>query len=410
MTSDKAAVANGRAAISLLAVCAAPDVNHTKTFSGLAERHWNDIAILAIQTRTVGLLARSIERCGDLGSSGKKARLLVADEAQLNALTALSQAKACMHVADVLRPHRMAGIALKGFALAFRDYPDPACRPLRDLDLLLPADEALAAQEALLAHPSFRQRAGVAQYGLEYSHQLPEIEETENGLVVELHHRINARGWEQEPKLVEKLRREAEPLTLLGGQIYVPSPHANFLHLVEHATMHHLFSNGPLILSDLHYLAANHDLDWTSLRADAQSLGLDRAMLLLAHIAHGLGANWMPENWLEQVPISHELSSYAQQAMFDTREQSEQIAMMHRLADKSKGNSKAGEAARRMFRPSANQLSRISGHKSDSSLRWLGYPAWLIEKGKRYLTASNDADIASARHGRMQLRQWIIGE
>ncbi|MEP5936799.1 MAG: nucleotidyltransferase family protein [Erythrobacter sp.] len=409
MTSVMAA-SDTRAAKALLAVCAAPDADHAKMLSQLTDSGWQNVATLAIQTRAVGLMARSIKRCGDVGIVGKDAKDQIAGQAQHDALTVLSQGEASKRVADVLRSQGLEGIALKGFSLAFRDYPDPALRPLRDIDLLFTADDALKAQQTLLEHPSFKPRAGVAQYGLDYGHQLPEIEEISSGLVIELHHRINARGWDQEPRLVEMLRREAETLTLLGAKMLAPSPHCNFLHLVEHAAVHHLFTNGPLVLSDFHYLASNHEFDWGELLADAQSLGLGRALLLLAHIAHEAGARWVPDDWLGLDPVRRELSTQAREALFDTREQTEQIAMMQRLADKSEGISGAGGAARRMLRPSANQLSRLSGHHSDSPLRWLGYPAWLLEKGKRYLTATNDADNASAIHGRMQLRRWIKGE
>src|SRR3546814_2179319 len=189
------------------------------------------------------------------------------EELRLQAMRTLVQAQAIARTLGLFAAEGFCPIALKGLALAFRYYPDPSLRPLRDLDLLMTVDEAPAAQQFLLCHPQYRRRRGAGHYGVEHSHQLPEIEHVESGLVIELHHRINARGWPGEAALLAMLRDDCQPVTLLGQQIMVPSPEVNLLHLVEHATLHHLFCNGPLLLADLYYLAASRPIDWKIGRA-----------------------------------------------------------------------------------------------------------------------------------------------
>ena len=413
MIERLATLLNRPADAAILAVCAAPEADHGAQFAKLDAHDWRELPVSAQRTRTAGLLARAFAASDMNPIQCGYASRLIGEAAQEYALTALSQGEAIARVGGVMRAHGLEAVGLKGLSLAYRDYPDPAMRPLRDLDLLLDPDGALKANQLLLDHPSFKPRAGVAQYGLEYSHQLPEIEEVGSGLVVELHHRINARGWEQEPQLLSMLRDSNGSIALLGAQFAVPSAHANFLHLVEHATLHHLFANGPLLLSDLHYLAARDDLDLRKIHQDAGSLGLARGLRLVAHIAHWAGAEWVPNEWLAGEQIDPQMIAHACNAMFEDREVTEQIAMQQRMHSRSQGGPRAGgkvgEAATRMLRPSDNQLSRMSGQSSDSWLRWLGYPAWLAEKGARYFRLRRDPEIGSTSLARTQLHRWIKG-
>ena len=395
---------------ALLTICAAPEDDHGQHLTALDGHGWSELAKLAARTRTAGLVARSIDRCGGLDDAGRNAIAAIVGQAQRDALTALAQGQACARVIENMQQGGFDPIALKGLSLAFRDYPDPALRPLRDLDLLLRPDDAMAANGLLLADPKFKRREGVATYGLEYGHQLPEIEEIKSGLVIELHHRINARGWEQEPQLVELLQNDVRSLGLLGRQVSVPSPRSNALHLIEHATLHHLFANGPLILSDLHYLFDRNTLDAEALRRDAEALGLGRALTLLAHLADSLGAVWVPEDWLMSEDIAPPILSHACSAMLEQREETEQIAMLRRLSNGADGAASLGQASQQMLRPSPNQLSRLSGNRSDSALRWLGYPAWLLEKGRRYFSAIAAPKLVAKSRTREELHQWMRGD
>ena len=392
---------------ALLAICAAPEDDHRAHFSTLDQKAWAELAQLSGQTRTSGLVARSIDRCIGLDDVGSNAINTLGEQAQLDALTALAQGQVCAQEIEQLQQDGFAPIALKGLSLAFRYYPDPGLRPLRDLDLLLRPEDAVAVNLVLLNDPGFKQRGGVASYGLEYGHQLPEIEHIESGLVIELHHRINARGWKQEPQLVERLFANAEVLELLGRQVLVPSRHDNVLHLIEHATLHHMFANGPLILSDLHYLFDQNSLDMERLRCDAEGLGLGRSLTFLAHLADSLGAHWVPENWLGRADITPSMIEHACAAMLEPREITEQIAMLRRLSESGDGDASAAEAFMKVLLPSANQLSRLSGQPSDSPLRWLGYPAWLFEKGRRYLSAKRTPELAGQSLAREELSQWL---
>ncbi len=58
---------------------------------------------------------------------------------------------ALIEAVQFLKSHGIEPIALKGVRLAFKDYPDLQLRALRDLDLLVPAEQAERAQSAMIA-------------------------------------------------------------------------------------------------------------------------------------------------------------------------------------------------------------------------------------------------------------------
>jgi hypothetical protein len=393
----------------ILAICAAPDHEYGAQICCLTESDWQQLAVYASRTRTFALVARAIASA----SLAKDITHPIAQEiqasAQDGALAALMQGHAAAKTIAMLGEQGFRPIALKGLSLAFRDYPDPSLRPMRDLDLLLQPEDALAAQQFLLQHADFKQRSGVAIYGLDYGHQLPEIEHVESGLIIELHHRINARDWGKEPLLLAKLHGEALQFELLGQSVTIPSAEANFLHLVEHSTLHHLFANGPLILSDLHYIAAGHSLDWDRLYSQAEELGLARSLTLLSDIAASHGADWASASRGKDALHYPDQIEEACNAMFDSAETNLKLAMIGRLSDHAQQRIGVIGALGRMVQPSANQLSRLSGFGSDSALRWLGYPAWLLEKGRRYLGIRTDAGIADQAVARAKLGEWLKG-
>lgn len=390
----------------LLAICAAPDHDHATEFSALPVDQWHDLLALAQLTRTLPLVARALHRAQLSDAVPSALAGPWREELRFQAMRTLVQAQAIARTLGLLSAEGYCPIALKGLALAFRHYADPSLRPLRDLDLLMTADEAPAAQEFLLCHPQYRRRRGAGHYGVEHSHQLPEIEHVESGLVIELHHRINAKGWAGEEALLTTLRGDCQPVTLLGEQIMVPSPEANLLHLVEHATLHHLFGNGPLLLADLHYLAASSPIDRGRLHTLAGTMQLRNALDLVLALAASLGAQWAPHDaTLPEIAPEH--LAAAQRALLGGDERARILSLQNRLDTRAGGKARLHDAATRLLRPDRQELARHSGHAPDAWLRWLGYPGWLKEKGRRYWQLARDQGAQEAGEEQAGLASWL---
>ncbi|TNE31922.1 MAG: hypothetical protein EP350_06740, partial [Alphaproteobacteria bacterium] len=320
------------------------------------------------------------------------------------------QARGLVRTVRILREAGMEPIALKGVALAYRDYPAPQLRVLRDVDLLLPASEVVQAHRLLLSCDGFVPAPWAGQYGPEFGHQLPEIVDEEHGLVIELHHRLNARGWTGDAQLCEMIRAECEGIELMGEAIRVPPARLNLLHLVEHATLHHAFSNGPAILADLHYLAGANALDWEAILADARELQLERSLELLVALALRHGGEWIPGQLAGKSPVPADVLDAADQAMLAGEETHRQLAQLWRLAGRSEGSTATMSAAARILHPNQDELANLSHRPPHSILRWLGYPRWIAEKGRRFLRARSTVARSGEYAGYASLRSWIGGE
>ena len=390
----------------LLRCCANPDRGHGD-LPELDKKECRHLAQLALQTRTFPLLARSLASLSNsdtpLGGLGAS----LSGQARSYAMTHLEQARVVTRIAALLRAEGISSIMLKGIPLAFGDYPEPHLRPLRDIDVLIAPDEAEAAQELLCREGGLAPKKGAGQYGIEYSHQLPELIDQTSGLVVEIHHRLNVRGWRQEPQLLELMRADTQEIELLGERLCVAGHYPNFLHLLEHATLHHAFSNGPLVLADLHYICSKAEFDWSKLWHECEQLGLLNALQLVLSMANRLGATWPPAELLARCDVQEEQMRAAASAMLQNSEDTRQQTQLRRLAQRSGEEIGFLAAIRRVWRPDQQQLAKLSGQSPESALRWLGYPAWLLEKGTRYWRASRDKEQAAARLRQDKLIDWL---
>lgn len=399
-------VAISTAQEAVLRCCANPESGPKQLLSLIDASADDEILGLTESTR-VGPLLESCLRPASKAIMRPRLVDELARGARDQTLRALRQARGLVRAVQMLRDRGMEPIALKGAALAFRDFPSPQLRPLRDIDLLLPVEQAQAAHEFLLAQPGYRSPPWAARYGLDYGHQLPEIEDCEHGTIIEIHHRLNARGWLEEPQLLRAMESGTETIELLGVRIRVPSAELNLLHLVEHATLHHGFANGPLVLADLHFMATRSQLDWDSIECEAERLKLKRALLLVAGVALQFGAQWVPPALARQAGEARPFVAGAALAMFAEPEQVERHQQLRRLMRRSAGKRGPMAALLRMARPDRHQLAQFSGQSPDSLMRWTGYPAWLLAKGGQYLRSKRDPGFLAEHQQRQSMLDWL---
>lgn len=391
----------------LLRVCAAPDADHGKAFAALDKDQWEWLADKAWRQRVAPLLRRCMERAGAMEYPPADVALDIDKAVKWHSFYSMRQAVGIRRLLSVLGEAGLHPIVLKGLALAYRDYPAVALRPLRDVDLLFSESDASAAQAILLAHKGYRLAPWAGQYGLEHGHQLPEIQDIELELTIEVHHRVNARGWSHEPELLCQIRGESEQMDLLGQSVRVPSVHANMLHLIEHATLHHAFENGPLILADLHFVATAHQIDWDRLLADATALGLDNSLHLLAAVARQYGAVWVPDVLAAQCARAEPFLEASREALLQDREVAQRHKLLRRLAKSTgRGPGWAG-ALRQALRPTPYQLAKIVGTHAGNPLRWLAYPAWLVQRGTMYLAATRAERGRNFAARESQMLRWL---
>lgn len=410
MTSAEATsprFSDGPAGDALLRVCAAPDADHGQAFATLDSKAWHWLVNMASTQRIAPLLHRSLQIAGSQALVPDDASAQLTASVRWHAIYTLKQGAAIADTLRLLGDEGFTPLVLKGAALAWRDYPDPVLRPLRDVDLLLTRDSAVASQALLLAHPSYRRAPWTVDYGPDHTHQLPEIQEIGRELTIEIHHRLNAKGWDQEQRLLALMAQSPDVIDLLGVSARVPSAHANVLHLVEHATLHHAFENGPLILSDLHYIAKRHSIDWERLQADAEAMGLANGLRLIARLAVRYGARWVPADFAFEAQGGDSHVMTARTVMLSEPEAVARHAMLRRLS-RGPGHLQGWRGAFvRAFRPDRFQLAKISGFGPHNPLRWIGYPRWLANRGIRFFTAQRHDAPEGIVEKQLAMASWL---
>ncbi|TXT37594.1 MAG: hypothetical protein FD135_3490 [Comamonadaceae bacterium] len=178
-------------------------------------------------------------------------------------------------------------MALKGAYLAYHAYPNPALRPMRDLDILVPKDQVLKAYQILLdagmSHMEDYQGSPEVVMAL-YKH-LPPLRSASGQVNVELHSRLfhhESEGRPQ-PDLSDTPgfwdRITSAPIA--NQVISFEPPTELLLHMIVHAVYDHQFNNGPLLLSDLAFLLSTQTIDWPLFWSLAQ-LGQQTRGCLLA--------------------------------------------------------------------------------------------------------------------------------
>lgn len=141
-------------------------------------------------------------------------------------------------IADIVRCYASAGIdmlLLKGSALAYLIYPQPALRPMRDIDVLVRAEDVYRAY-ALLPKIGFLPPPG-AHAGLEPNHHhLTAIKRVASGFStsVEVHHalHLNERGH---PLRFEAYAPTAQPVTVGGADALTLGREETLWHIYRHA-------------------------------------------------------------------------------------------------------------------------------------------------------------------------------
>lgn len=229
----------------------------------------------------------------------------LANESQRATLRSLSVQRELVLVRRVLAQAGIQHMALKGAYLAWRAYPHPSLRPLRDIDILVHRQDALEAFEILLRGGLKR----IQQYGyrgdpqtvMAVSKHLPPLQSASGQLNVELHTRVLhiPEGLNDHKDLSDTTRfwDQANEARVAGENIMFESPVDLLLHMIVHAVYDHEFDNGPLLLSDLAFLLRTHQIDWVLFWALAEDLGYAAGCSLALGLAEYYWGNLSVE-WL----------------------------------------------------------------------------------------------------------------
>ena len=224
------------------------------------------------------------------------------------AMVALAQDGALAQIGALFAGAGIRAVALKGTWLARHAYPAPAERPLRDLDILVPARQLNRAYALLLEGgwrgPALSARAmnGMLSGAV---HAPPLV--SPNGIACELH----TRSWlaDRQSGLGPSERHDAALLEHASGTaaLACPPPELLLAHLCVHAAYSHRLDVGPLVLTDLILLCHAAPIDWDRFWKGAVASGYARGAALLVYAVD----RWLRPGFAQTsrcpLPVPHEL-------------------------------------------------------------------------------------------------------
>jgi len=201
-----------------------------------------------------------------------------------SAFEALQVAGELARTTALLQAEGLQPIALKGAWLAWYAYPLPGLRPMRDIDLWLPAVDVVSAYELLRKHgyrPDGEQQLSMADAMVLEKH-LPPLQSPQ-GVTIELHQRL----WEIDGRMDHAAPSGDETAirdrAITIGEVTYLDPQDTLAHLIIHAVYDHRLDCGPLLLSDICFLLDRAAIDWKQFWQAAESGGWARgASLVLA--------------------------------------------------------------------------------------------------------------------------------
>jgi hypothetical protein len=326
---------------------------------------------------------------------------------------------------DLLLLHRRlaaAGIAhrpMKGAFLAFHAFPEAGLRPMRDLDILVPADRAVETYELALAsgaEPFDPRSAADPAIVMTIKHQLPALR-LAIGTILEIHHEIfhnrePASGSPPaDPASDPAFWERGSTRDLAGSPIDYMSPTDMLHNVVVHAVYDHEFDNGPLFLADIAWLLDACPIDWPSFWGAVELRGQGRgAALALRMMEVYWGAR--PMDWSEAPCSAHDIPRHvveaAAQITLRDLASSPQMRLMQDVRDKTGLAGKAGVALRRLS-PLRHRIAVGAPSTDGRALVAYYIRRWrhVIARTPAYLGAVLSGSAVQDLEGLANVRNWL---
>ena len=371
----------------------------------LSETDLDAVVSLAVAHRVAPVLYRNFQRIPNWRvPDSAMCRLKNAHAA--SAKRSITLVRNLVRVEALLSSAGIDWAALKGAFLSLHAYPEPALRPVRDLDILVEQDRAEEAFELLLKSGFERRPDEAIPHDKGHRRHLPALIEPETGMIVELHTRLFDSG---DPAAIQSFARRAltraNRTPVAGREIPYLLPHDNALHLIVHAALDHTFDNGPLIFSDLYYLTRTVDFDWETFWTETRNLGFERAANIVLHLTERYQGSLdaLTDSRAQAIP-SDMLDGAVLLVLGDYQRRSTH-ALRASLAELH-GSRRIGELARHAI-PTRYALRTFAGPKR---VRWpipLIYGWWAVSRVtqlvKSHLSASNNTQAKAAG----SLQAWL---
>jgi hypothetical protein len=203
-------------------------------------------------------------------------------------LIAATQAEATAQILDGCTARACAVTLLKGISIAHQHYPEPALRPMRDIDILV-GEADVAAAEAVLTDLGYRQRSRQpARFYEQHHHTMPFVH-PRRGVWVEVHRALaSPKGGRARADVLtaDRVGANIEPARFQGRPTARLTSELQLVYLASHWAAGFRAVGGAIALVDAIYLlrTTSGALQW-----DAVLGWLDDAPAAAGHLYALLG-------------------------------------------------------------------------------------------------------------------------
>jgi hypothetical protein len=216
---------------------------------------------------------------------------------------------ACKAIAQALGSAGIPALWVKGFALAHTIYPQPALRPMTDLDVLVPYEQREAALQAVraLGYHFYKDDGLLVDTGddifLSTSHHFYLVGGPADTVALELHSRLLSATDDLLP--LDRLGwfwAQSQRIETAAGSVLTLGPEAHLLYLCAHTVLQHGEADLYLLRHfDLHLLVGYKPLDWQLVVDQAAALKWTYAVERAVGLAAQLFGTPLPHDLLHQL-------------------------------------------------------------------------------------------------------------
>jgi hypothetical protein len=254
--------------------------------TALTGDEWDQLAQMASEHRIGPVLDRQVRALGLDTIIPPAIAATWAAAYRRSGINALKVKRLIVDLKTILDQANIEFVALKGAWLAWHVYPDPALRPMRDVDILVRSENAIRAF-TLLQSLGFRQQqefSTTLEFALAHYKHLPGLLCPKGGKKLEVHSRLFYPQAEQTcPSELRDFEGIANDIVLIAddhGTFAYPAATATLIHVIVHATNDHVFNNGPLFFLDVWHILRTAEIDWPEFWQLAEAGGWTRACQL----------------------------------------------------------------------------------------------------------------------------------
>jgi hypothetical protein len=380
--------------------------------AALSDAEWDMIGDMAKQHRLGPLLHQQM---GGRGSDWPVPAALKARWARgwrASAERALAVQQALIAVGALADREGLAYAALKGAWLAWQAYPQPALRPMRDIDLLLGEEDAVrlhAAMNAAGAEPGKFSHTPIDFARAHHKH-LPPLHWGPQKVAFELHWRLSnpTEGEDRAGVAATTAGLLARRVRATVGPVDIAylDPTDSLLHLIVHAAYgRQPFDTGPQVLTDLAAAIDAAAIDWPRFWADAGRQGrTGGARLLFALVAKYMGVRETGDP--DPAPVPARLVAAAEALMLQDMDARAERGFATQIAEAGGKRGKAAFAWGRAF-PPKHIVAHYAGVPADSWRVWPAYPVRMVDHGWRWLFQRGDAALGAEVADARDMRAWL---